>query len=109
MALAPCTDCGYSISSKAAACPQCGARPARTSRWIWILGGIVAAVVILFLAGLAVGKSPEAQERIAATMAIDDCWKDQKRPSNDPATARLVAGTCELLESRFETKYGRNP
>jgi hypothetical protein len=109
MALSPCTECGYTVSSKAAACPRCGARPSKAKRWLWILGAAAVAVVGLFVIGLVSSSSPEAQDRIAATMAIDDCWKEQKRPSNNPATARFVAGTCELLESRFQTKYGRKP
>lgn len=44
MALLKCTECGNDVSSKAAACPKCGAKPPkekRSSRWLIVLGGLV--------------------------------------------------------------------
>lgn len=41
MALIKCAECGGEVSSKAAACPKCGAKPpAKTSLVTWIIGGI---------------------------------------------------------------------
>ncbi|MBD8531525.1 MULTISPECIES: hypothetical protein [unclassified Massilia] len=105
MALAPCTDCGYSISNKAAVCPQCGARPAKKKWWPWALLAVVVAIGIL----AAAGSSPEAQARIHDEQIIDMCWEDHKTKSFEPATSRFVASTCEMLESKYEKKYGRKP
>jgi len=109
MVLAPCTECGHNISSKASTCPQCGARPSKAKRWLCIIVFALAVVVgIPFFVGLA-SSSPEAKERLALTLAIEDCWKQQKQPTNDTATASFIAGSCEILESRYEKKYGRKP
>lgn len=43
MALVICKECGGKVSSKAEACPHCGAkRPKKTSVLTWIVGGIFA-------------------------------------------------------------------
>jgi len=105
MALAPCTDCGRSISNKAAACPQCGARPPRKKWWLWILLLCITALAVL----IAIGSSPQARARIQDEQVIEMCWDDYRREAADPNTGEFVASTCRMLESKYEQKYGRKP
>ena len=46
MSLVPCKECGTEISTKAASCPKCGARPARQWGGSNPVGVVVAAVVL---------------------------------------------------------------
>jgi len=50
---------------------------------------------------------PYVEEKWRAKETIDLCWEDQGRKSHTPATARFVAGTCEMLEREYLEKYGR--
>lgn len=115
MAMAPCAECGVQVSDKAAACPQCGARPGRFRP----AGNKTARVVILGVAGAFVGltalglfvdtSSPELDEMSEAKRMIKLCWKEQERKSLDPETARVFAGTCEQLEADYKAKYRTSP
>ena len=47
MALTNCKECGAEVSTKAEACPKCGAkRPKSTSIGTWIIGGIFLVILI---------------------------------------------------------------
>jgi len=72
--------------------------------------GIALAVVvgILFVLYL-YGSTPEAKQQSTERMAIELCWKEQGRKSNDPGTARFVAGACERMEQDFKNKWRSNP
>lgn len=106
MALVKCKECGHEISTKASACPQCGAKLPKPKLWLWIpLGAVVA-----FLGfGAMVGNSPEAKAKARERQVIELCWDDQKRKSLAPAEQRFVASTCEMLENDFRRKHGHNP
>jgi len=52
MSMQACKDCGRQMSSRARACPQCGApAPARTSFSTWVIGGLFALVVAVWVVG----------------------------------------------------------
>ncbi len=52
MALQKCKECGNEVSSKAKACPQCGAaQPKKTSVFTWIIGGFFAVAVVAAVVG----------------------------------------------------------
>ncbi|WP_342632179.1 zinc ribbon domain-containing protein [Marinobacter alkaliphilus] len=47
MALVKCKECGSDVSTKAKACPKCGAKaPKKTSLFTWLVTGFVAAAMI---------------------------------------------------------------
>jgi predicted amidophosphoribosyltransferase len=109
MALQPCAECGAQISDNAAACPQCGSPPTKHSNVLRWLGAIAFVFVGLFVLGLVVGSSPEAEARMKDERAIELCWNEQKRPSLEPEEARFVAAACEKMEADYRVKHGRNP
>lgn len=74
-----------------------------------VLIGIGILIVIFFAIGFSESNTPEGKERSRQRAAIDLCWKDQQRRSNDPGTARFIAGACEKMEADFKAKWGVNP
>lgn len=54
-------------------------------------------------------QSPERQAKQRARYTISLCWDEQKKKSHDPATARFIASSCEMMESDFRNKYNHNP
>ena len=69
MALTKCKECGNEISTKAEACPKCGAkRPKATSGFTWIMGGLVGLMVYSCIA--VSHKANEARDNMAAAEAV---------------------------------------
>lgn len=79
------------------------------SIWKWIVGVPVGAFVLVMIIGSCAGNDPAIQAANSDKRAIERCWAEQSRKSLDPATARFAAGACELMESNFRQKHGRNP
>lgn len=69
-----------------------------------IIGSIFSLLVLLVMC-----RSGDASEKGDARRAIELCWKEQSRKSFDPATARFVAGACEMMEKEFKAKYRVEP
>ena len=46
MAMTQCKECGKEISTKAAACPHCGAKAKRTSALTWFVAGLIGLAVV---------------------------------------------------------------
>lgn len=106
MALVPCRECGTEISSKAKACPKCGAKPKGRRLWPWLLAAPFVAFGGLMLIGALSGAGgPASQDR----RAISLCWEEQRRPSLSPGAAQFAAGACERMEAEYRRKYGRSP
>lgn len=121
MALIACAECGKEISDKAAACPHCGAPVASTSPkrgtyyndtpapapvtappsgsswWKWLIGVPVGGFMLLMLIGSCSGTPESRAAKSRQSSAIALCWQEQAKKSNDPATARLIAETCEKM------------
>ncbi len=120
MAIITCPECGKDVSDKAAACPHCGApitttvndrKPSKeehsSSPILWIALGLV---FLAFMFGTSIYKeTPEDKQKARERAAIKLCWEEQARKSLDPATARFVASTCEMMEGKFKEKYRVNP
>ncbi|MGY6271037.1 SHOCT domain-containing protein [Achromobacter denitrificans] len=79
------------------------------SNGLKVLGVIALVLVGAFLMGAFVEESPEAKQQRIAEGAIELCWKDQQKKSNDPSMARFIASACEMMESDYKAKYGREP
>lgn len=121
MALIECAECKKEVSDKAAACPHCGApvaaaapkrgsyyddapavadavppKASGSSWWKWLIGVPVGGFLLLMLIGSCSGGS---SQRASRQSAIDLCWKEQSKKSNDPTQARFIASTCEKMEA----------
>ena len=108
MSLVTCAECNTEISSTAKSCPKCGAVPAGKSAGRKVLFVILAIVAVLIFL-MALGSSPEAQEKARERSAIDLCWSDYEKKSLDSGTKRFVASTCEHMETEFRNKHGVSP
>lgn len=121
MALIACAECGKEISDKAAACPHCGAPVASEAPkvgryyqdmpppvmnppksggsgwWKWLIGVPVGGFLLLMLIGSCSGTPESRAAKSRQSSAIALCWQEQAKKSNDPATARLIAETCEKM------------
>lgn len=113
MALIACKECGNNVSTEAAACPHCGAVPAKKpaekkTSGVAVFGmGAVGLLAAFLLIGAMSG--PTTDPKALARLSIDECWREQARKSHDGGTARLVAGACEELERRFRQTYNHAP
>lgn len=65
MALVKCKECGKEISKKATSCPNCGAKPRRTSAFTWL----IAVLVVLWMIGHFSNR--EATSSSSTAVAVD--------------------------------------
>ena len=72
-----------------------------------ILIGLVVALFGFIILGAMLYNPNDPKHNARAAIAL--CWTDQAKKSNDPATARFIAGACEKAEADFRTKYGVSP
>jgi hypothetical protein len=106
MAMIKCSECSKEMSTKAAACPNCGAKRPRSYVWLWV----VLAIPVAFLAfGATVANTPEAKAKSTDRDAISLCWDEQAKKSNSAGGAQFIAGACELMKRNFVEKYGHKP
>jgi hypothetical protein len=93
------------ISDQAAACPGCGARPAKEPKsyaWLW---------TILILFGVFVvyswvrGNDPAVVAMRQDRDAYELCLKTMAEVPGNP----IVKGTCEQMRTKFQAKYNREP
>lgn len=83
MALVDCKECGQKVSTKAKACPNCGAKPAKkTSLFTWII--LLGIVIALY--GLNQGSSKKAAPAASTT----------SQAASKPETAKKVEVTTPL-------------
>lgn len=106
MVMTVCGECSKEISTKAAACPNCGAKKPKSYVWLYVVLGLVAAFFVL---GAVQGSKPEVQERRQEERAIAECWSSQEAKSHSPSAARFIAGACEKMEGDYVQKHGRRP
>lgn len=82
MALTTCKECGGKVSTKASACPACGAKtPPRTSTFTWVVTGFI--VVLVARCALTADSSPSSTKPVAAS-ATSTPNKPPPAPSAPP-------------------------
>lgn len=98
-----------------------GAAPARSSeqgvpreqrsasKWPWVMGVPIGLFALFMIYGSIASNTPEGREKSRQRGAIELCWKEQGRKSLDPGTQRFVAGTCEMMESKFRERFHVEP
>lgn len=126
MALVKCKECGGSVSTKAVACPACGAqRPRRTSLLTWVVTALVVAAVGAWIVG---GDGLKRSENVSkAARSVVQAVQDPKDEADfqfaviaakavraslkDPASfeivrAGLIDGGALCLEYRGKNSFG---
>lgn len=71
MALIACKECGTEVSSKASACPKCGAKVPHTKWWLWVP---LALIVFIFVIGAINGPKNTVE---LAQMETESCIRHQ--------------------------------
>jgi hypothetical protein len=75
----------------------------------WISGLPIRAFLLVSLVGGCTNNTPEGKSRSSDKGKIAYCWAEQKKASLSPDVARMVAATCEKMESDFQQKNGFKP
>lgn len=101
MALKKCKECGHQVSTKAAACPGCGARmPRRTSLLTWIVGIILVFTIIPAVIVGSLDSSPDtgqaASVHHAAAVAAPAAHQDRAPHAVRSAAAPIQAGAYDV-------------
>ncbi|UYV13443.1 MAG: hypothetical protein NCW75_03955 [Phycisphaera sp.] len=113
MAMKPCRDCGATVSTKAKACPRCGARRKKRMGCGTILLAVVGAIVIGGAVLVAVGRITAYQQPVEAPdptvdrsmhRLIDAIALDDDEGTAKP-DARIVALLEDLDEFRFTASF----
>lgn len=128
MALVKCKECGAQVSTKAQACPTCGAAlPKRTSLLTWLIGGMFAVIVVGAIdmqnrtgpahseGSAAQGTASQSTEDKAATTRYSAAMlavKSLKKSAHDPSSVDIefaganALGTVVCLEFRAKNAFG---
>lgn len=107
MAMITCRECGKEISSKAEACPNCGAKiPQKTSIFTWIVTVILGLSVVMVIVSpdkpsLEANK-PTATTKKATRPTIDKSAQMQQKRA-DLIGKLMAAGVFDKSESRGDT------
>jgi hypothetical protein len=92
VALSKCKECGEQISTKADACPKCGAKPTKkTSAFTWFV------LILIFLGVYAVNKSPSPTGSSSSSSANTGSGTKSK-----PAAVKAPDPTWENTRSKDE-------
>lgn len=75
----------------------------------WWLGLPIAAVAVFLAIGAVIRNTPEGKERTKQREVIALCWDGQAKKSNEPGTARVIAGACERMEADYVKRWGTKP
>lgn len=116
MALLKCHECGHEVSSEAAACPQCGAKPRKPPEGIgpiqFVGIGILALIGIGAVAAIFSDDSPASKAPSEATCRQDlQCWGDRNALASDSACAaqveKLALHSVRWKTDSYEPKFQR--
>jgi hypothetical protein len=103
MAMTKCKECGGPLSTKADACPGCGARPKKPQDHSTVLAGVVALVVIVGLAGRC---SSNTSTPTPTASAPATATHEQAAPAEVVTAPHDVRPAVDDL-SHFVSKYGQ--
>jgi DNA-directed RNA polymerase subunit RPC12/RpoP len=101
MALVKCSECGREISTRANACPGCGAK--RPWGWKWAKRAAIIIVVLVIADGVVTLTMLSRDEA-----KIRDCW-NQLNSAESETTQAAARIACPLLEREFEINWGSKP
>lgn len=87
MAMTKCRECGQPISTKAGACPGCGAKVRRTSVFTWLVTGFLLLVLVSVLPAVMRGRAA-VDEATAAAAAAQAAKSPEQRAAEAADKAR---------------------
>lgn len=105
MAMTKCKECGAEISDKAQACPKCGARPPkRTSRWTWLVGGLMLMVLLRCTWDVEKAKDAKAaaQAQAAASQAAAEAAMTPAQRASAAAAREAASAAAALKERKWQ-------
>mgnify|MGYP003597689415 FL=1 len=102
MALKPCRECKTMVSNKAKACPNCGVQKPvkRSTKWIWIVLGIIA-LIILF--------SPSNDSSIKNANSTGSGTPQSSESTVEQATKQIETAMQDPRKVRLMECMGINP
>ena len=109
MALVKCKECGNQVSTKAKACPTCGAKvPKKTSIVTWCVLGVIVLVVGNAIINPAPPKPPKTQEQIAQEAESAKLKEEESKRRTERAIAesRAKESVLALLKDPDSAKFG---
>ena len=105
MAMSRCRECGNQISTKAEACPKCGAKQAKpTGVLAWIGGGLFAIVVIMWISFS--WESDEAQQKVVSKEAARSAALSPAQRADEGRRKVEAAVAKALADSKVTAAYG---
>lgn len=109
MAMTKCRECGHEISTKATACPSCGAKIKRTSLVTKIVAGFVGLVFVASIAGYFSGidAKNEGEAKQAAVEAAKT--PEQRKAEADAKAAREAEFQRVVVVARALKASAKNP
>ncbi len=109
MAMTKCKECGAALSTKAAACPQCGAKIKRTSVMTWLVTGFLGLVVVSTLPAILNGREA-ADKRQAEQAAAEAAKSPEQRKAEAEQKAKREAEFQRVVAVAKGVKAGmKNP
>lgn len=117
MAVVKCKECGAQVSTKAKACPTCGAKPPKkTSVLVWILAALIAAVFLKIAfsgesvrAPTSVVEAPSAEKNKEIDAALAKGKADAKERDDKQKNALWAAkeSVVKMLNDPDSAKFGK--
>jgi hypothetical protein len=101
MSLTTCKECGGKISSEAAACPACGAKPPKpTSRFTWVAGAIALFVVYQCTSGMQAAEQARTDSTSREASRVAALTPEQRRAEDE--SRALIAAAKLKEEATFQ-------
>ena len=105
-----CTECGKEYSDQAKACVHCGARnPTNSGGCLKAIIGLVVMVVVFAIFVIAMRAYTLDPQEVIDSEAIKECRKVENDELLSIGARRLARDACDLMEQRYNDKYGHAP
>jgi len=101
MALVKCRECGKERSTKAEACPHCGAKVKHTSTFTWVVGGIFALIVVSCISAINSSDERRNAEATKEATRVAALTPDQRAAEVKAAAAQ------KAIKDADEVKFQR--
>lgn len=105
-----CTECGKEYSDQAKACVHCGApNVAKSGGCLKAAIGLVVMVVLFAIFVIALRAYTLDPQEMIDSEAIKECRNTENDELLSIEARRLARDACDLMEKRYNEKYGHAP